>query len=97
MNAAHLTRSSIPVSASFVAFALVIQVFFFWALRAFASTPSKQVATPSECDSSIICPGEDLTHEVSWLGIGRGQIRLQTPDSQMSEGYSAYATVDSYR
>ena len=56
-------------------------------------------ASVSRCDASIICPGEELVYEVSWLRIHLGQIRLKTFDSKVVDGgieHHAAGYIDSY-
>jgi hypothetical protein len=66
------------------------------AMRASADTlPS----TPSSCDSSIICPGEDLLYEVSWWVFKLGTIRLKTLQTKVKDDqirYSVAVFIDSY-
>ena len=52
-----------------------------------------------DCNSFVICPGEELVYEVSWLNITLGQIRLKTTESTIVDGqvqHNASAYVDSY-
>ncbi len=54
---------------------------------------------PDSCNSSVLCPGEELVYEVSWLKISLGQIRLKLSPPHTSHGttiYPATAYVDSY-
>ena len=56
-------------------------------------------ASASQCNTSIICPGEELVYEVSWLKIHLGQIRLKTFDSRVRDGsieHHAAGYIDSY-
>jgi hypothetical protein len=56
-------------------------------------------AVPSHCDSSVICPHEDLLYEVSYAGIKLGRIRIRTQATDIIDGetrYHAMAYVDSY-
>ena len=59
-----------------------------------------QTADPlSICDRSVICPGETLRYEVSWLNIKLGQVRLITLPVTTDSGQPVYHTVayiDSY-
>ncbi len=51
------------------------------------------------CDQSVICPGEELVYEVSWLRIKLGQIRIRTTPSTIVNGETvchAAAYIDSY-
>ncbi|HEV8539288.1 MAG TPA: hypothetical protein VGR15_10270, partial [Bacteroidota bacterium] len=51
------------------------------------------------CDSALLCPGEELVYEVSWLNISLGQIRLKTVESTIVDGqvqHNAIGYVDSY-
>ena len=53
----------------------------------------------SNCDSLLICPGEDLLYEVSYAGIKLGRIRIKTQGLDSIAGlpqYHATAFVDSY-
>jgi hypothetical protein len=60
----------------------------------------KQTTTnPTQCDSSIICPGEELTYEVSWWVFKLGQIRLKILDPTFDDKqihHNAVAYIDSY-
>ena len=54
---------------------------------------------PTPCTSSVLCPGEELVYEVSWLKISLGQIRLRMSPPTKSNGltlYHATSYVDSY-
>ncbi len=49
--------------------------------------------------TQMICPGEDLLYEVSWMGIGLGRIRVVTWPSVQSGGvliHRASAHINSY-
>lgn len=51
------------------------------------------------CDSSMICPDEELVYEVRWWAIDLGQIRLKVNPSVWLNGsyyHSAAVYVDSY-
>jgi hypothetical protein len=51
------------------------------------------------CQTSVICPGEELVYEVSWLNVKLGQIRLKTSPSTNLDGkitHHAAAYIDSY-
>lgn len=53
-----------------------------------------------DCQRTMICPGEELTYEVSWFGVGLGQIRLQTGEPTWHDGerhHHATAVIDSYK
>jgi len=53
-----------------------------------------------DCQRTMICPGEELIYEVSWLGVGLGQIRLQTGEPTWYDGerrHHATAVIDSYK
>src|ERR1041385_6087264 len=53
----------------------------------------------AQCDSSIICPGEELTYEVSWWVFRLGQIRLKILDPTFNDKqihHNAVAYIDSY-
>lgn len=52
------------------------------------------------CDTSVICPGEDLLYEVSWWVFKLGTIRLKTLQTKIKETevrYSVAVFIDSYR
>ena len=57
-------------------------------------------ASPSPCDTLLICPGEELLYEVSWLKVKLGQIRLKvlapTTAADGAVRYNCVAYVDSY-
>jgi hypothetical protein len=56
-------------------------------------------AVSSRCDTSVICPHEDLLYEVSYAGIKLGRIRIRTQATDTIDGetrYHAMAYVDSY-
>ncbi len=60
---------------------------------------ARSQAAPSRCDSTSICPGEDLLYEVSWMGIALGRIRIQTYPSTIVNGsviHHASAVINSY-
>jgi hypothetical protein len=60
--------------------------------------PSSPPNSPN-CDSSLVCPGEDLLYEVSYAGIKLGRIRIRTQATDIIDGetrYHAMAYVDSY-
>jgi hypothetical protein len=60
--------------------------------------PSTPPNSPN-CDSSLICPGEDLLYEVSYAGIKLGRIRIKTEESDTIHGETRHHTtaiVDSY-
>jgi hypothetical protein len=53
----------------------------------------------SRCESTMMCPGEDLNYEVSWWIFKLGRIRLKTLESKPLDGtirHTAVAFVDSY-
>ncbi|MGA2624091.1 MAG: DUF3108 domain-containing protein [Bacteroidota bacterium] len=53
-----------------------------------------------DCQRTMICPGEELIYEVSWFGVGLGQIRLQTREPTWNDGerrHHATAVIDSYK
>ncbi len=60
----------------------------------------EQRQSPSPCDTSTLCPGEELVYEVSWLKVKLGQIRLKALESTTgtdgSVRYNCVAYVDSY-
>lgn len=63
------------------------------------STPSPEEMAPERCDSSIICPGEELVYEVKYWVFSLGEIRLKTLPSTLVDGRLHYSTavfVDSY-
>lgn len=71
-------------------------------LKPEATTPPEVVldSTAYSCESSIICPGEDLLYEVSWWVFKLGTIRLKTLQTKNKEGevrYSAAVFIDSYK
>src|SRR5258707_11788692 len=56
-------------------------------------------AIPVDCHSSMICPGEELVYEVSWMSVPLGQIRLKTIEATTIDGqrqHKATGYVDSY-
>ncbi len=56
--------------------------------------------TSAICSSLVICPGEELVYEVSWLSIGLGQIRLHTHNVEIDGNaarYKASMDIDSYK
>ena len=53
-------------------------------------------ATADSCLCSIICPGEELLYEVSWMGVKLGQIRLRSLETPTNGTYTCSANVDSY-
>jgi hypothetical protein len=67
-----------------------------------SAQPSDIPATPAVvfgCDSSVICPHEDLLYEVSYAGIKLGRIRIRTQATDTIDGetrHHAMAYVDSY-
>src|SRR5207244_1526436 len=63
-----------------------------------SSTPSDS-AGGSDCRRSVICPGEELVYEVSWMSVPLGQIRVKTGESKIVDGHiqhSATGYVESY-
>jgi hypothetical protein len=61
--------------------------------------PAHPPVSPAVCDSSVICPGEELVYDVSWFGISLGRIRIKTQESITVGGklqHSAVAVIDSY-
>jgi hypothetical protein len=53
----------------------------------------------SDCDSVLICPGEDLTYEVRWWMFKIGQIKVKTLESKSVDNktrHSAAVFIDSY-
>jgi hypothetical protein len=67
-------------------------------LLAFTVSSPAQPVQP-HCESTSICPGEDLIYEVRWMGLSLGRIRLRTSPSILDRGsviHSASARIDSY-
>ena len=57
------------------------------------------VASHSVCETSIICPGEELVYEVSWMRMHLGQVRLKTFESKVGDGgieHHAASFINSY-
>jgi hypothetical protein len=74
-----------------------------YSMQTFSSAlPTSNVPLPAVstgCDSSVICPHEDLLYEVSYAGIKLGRIRIRTQPTDTIDGetrHHAMAYVDSY-
>ena len=57
---------------------------------------SQRETSTDSCSYSIVCPGEELLYEVSWMGIHLGQIRLRTLETSANGTYNCVGNVDSY-
>ncbi len=67
-------------------------------LRSAAQQGAEHSPSP-QCNSSVICPGEELTYEVTYMNVHLGQVRLKTSASTLENGqirYHAVAYMDSY-
>jgi len=84
-------------------FALIPVVTLLVILQSFrVSLPASHVAVASNspCDSTLICPGEDLQYEVSWWIFKLGTIRLKTLETKSKAGevrHTAAVFIDSYK
>jgi hypothetical protein len=77
----------------------IFVVLFFTSLGFIGKPSGDDPQTAQDCATSVICPQEELTYDVTYLNIHLGQIRVRTYDSQMtgdSIHYKAVAYADSY-
>src|SRR5260221_11240153 len=52
-----------------------------------SSTPSDSTGG-ADCQHSVICPGEELVYEVSWMSVPLGQVRLKTIEAKVVQGHT---------
>src|SRR5207249_1761215 len=78
---------------------LFLSILLFLFIPAAQTSDADRTADDSSCTNSIICPGEELVYEVSWLKAHLGQVRLKILDSASVDGktrHKAVAYIDSY-